>query len=187
MSNPRLAGRYAKSLVDFAVEQNQLDAVYADIKFLQSINKSNPDFVSMLRSPVIKGDKKGKIVAAVTGNRIGKITSGFFDLLVKKGREADMPEIISAFIDQYNTIKGIHKVKLTTALPVSDEIKDSIVAKVKASANIPTIELESIVDESLIGGFILQAGDQLIDASILRDLKDIKKQFLNNDYIHKLR
>ena len=69
----------------------------------------------------------------------------------------------------------------------SEELKNSIVNKVKATSNIANIELESVVDDSLIGGFVLQTGDLLVDASIIRDLKDIKKQFLNNDYIHRLR
>jgi F-type H+-transporting ATPase subunit delta len=43
------------------------------------------------------------------------------------------------------------------------------------------------VNESLIGGFILEAGGKSLDASILRDLKDVKKQFLNNDYLHRIR
>ncbi|MEO6869460.1 MAG: F0F1 ATP synthase subunit delta, partial [Ginsengibacter sp.] len=43
------------------------------------------------------------------------------------------------------------------------------------------------VDESLIGGFVLEVEGKLVDASILRDLNDVKKQFANNDYIHKLR
>ena len=62
MNNPRLAGRYAKSLIDLATELNQVDDVCADIKFIQSICKSNPDFVSVLRSPIIKPDTKEKII-----------------------------------------------------------------------------------------------------------------------------
>ena len=49
------------------------------------------------------------------------------------------------------------------------------------------IELEATVDQSLIGGFTLQAGDKLVDASIAYDLKHIAKQFENNDFIYKVR
>jgi F-type H+-transporting ATPase subunit delta len=49
------------------------------------------------------------------------------------------------------------------------------------------IDLETAVNESLIGGFILEAAGKSLDASVLRDLKDVKKQFLNNDYLHKIR
>ena len=66
MPNPRLASRYAKALIDLAIERGQLEEVFADMKWLQSVCKSNRDFVNVLRSPVIKADVKKKIVEAVT-------------------------------------------------------------------------------------------------------------------------
>ena len=57
MNNPRLAGRYAKSLLDLAVENNELEKVYADIKYIKFLCRQNPDFVSVLKSPIIKGEK----------------------------------------------------------------------------------------------------------------------------------
>ena len=62
MQNPRLATRYAKSILDLAIEQNQLEAVYGDMKHIIGICKTNPDFVAMLKSPIIKGDKKDKMI-----------------------------------------------------------------------------------------------------------------------------
>jgi F-type H+-transporting ATPase subunit delta len=186
MQNPRLAARYAKSLLDLSVEQNQLDAVYADMKFLQQVNKSNPDFVAMLRSPIITSDKKDKIIDAIIGNKVCKLTMLFINLLTTKTRESNMPEIVTAFIEQYNKLKNIQTVKLTTATAISEELKQSIVAKVKNSTS-TAVEIETSVKEELIGGFKLEVGGTLIDASILRDLNDVKKQFLNNEYIHKIR
>ncbi|MBL0145134.1 MAG: ATP synthase F1 subunit delta [Chitinophagaceae bacterium] len=187
MNNPRLANRYAKSLIDIATEQNQLDAVQADMKLLKSICKSNPDFVSMLVSPIIQGSVKGKIIEAVTKSRIGNLSNLFINLLVRKNRENSLPEIVEAYIEQYNKVKNIQKVKVTTAVPMSDELKNEILAKVKAGGSAYEVEMETAVKDELIGGFVLETENTLIDASILRDLKDIRKQFLNNDYIHKLR
>ena len=187
MSNPRLAVRYAKSLVGLATEQNQLESVYNDMKLLQKLFKTNPDFVALLRSPIIKADKKQKIILAVTSGHVAKLTDAFINLLVVKGRESNLPEIADEVITQYNGLHGIHKVKITTAEPMSEELKNAIIAKVKAGSTVETIELETEVQEDLIGGFVLEMGGNLVDASVLRDLKDVKKQFLNNDYIHKIR
>ena len=66
MPNPRLAARYAKSLIDLAIEKDQLEKVFADMQWLQAVCKSNRDFVTLLRSPVIKADTKRKIIEAVT-------------------------------------------------------------------------------------------------------------------------
>ncbi len=187
MNNPRLAHRYAKSLIDMAVELNQLNAVHDDIMLLNSVCEKSREFVVMLNSPIIPADKKYKIIQAITHEKVSKITQTFIKLLASKNRESNLPEIIKSFIEQFNKIKGIHKVKLTTALPVSDEIKNSFIKRIESSSSINNIELETITDEKIIGGFVLEMDGKLIDASILRDLNDVKKQFDNNDYIHKLR
>jgi F-type H+-transporting ATPase subunit delta len=187
MQSPRLAGRYAKSLLDIAKEQGQVETVYEDMLTLQSINKNSRDFVMLLRSPVVTADKKNKVITAVTQGKIGTLTATFIKLLVSKAREAVLPEIITAFIQQYKAFKNIYVVKLTTAAPVSDALKNEIVSRVQQTSNMQNIELEATVDNSLIGGFTLQAGDKLIDASISYDLKQIAKQFENNDFIYKVR
>lgn len=187
MSNPRLAARYAKSLLDFAVEQNQVDKVYQDIKMLQALCNTNTDFVNMLKSPVIKSDKKEKIVEAVIDGKVTPMTSSFFKLLINKAREYNLPEIVTSFIDQYNKLNHIHTIKLTTAIAISESLKDAIVNKIKSGTSYQKIELETEVKDELIGGFTLEVGGTLIDASILRDLNDVKKQFKNNEYIHSIR
>ena len=187
MNNPRLAGRYAKSLLDLATEQSQVDAVYADMKWLHSICKSNPDFVNMLRSPVIKPTAKGKIIESVSKERVSKLTTAFIQLLVSKAREINLPEIVTAFIAQYKENKGIHTVKLTTAVPVSEELKQSILQQIRVAKNMQHLELNTEVNEDLIGGYVLEIGDELVDASIAFDLHNIKKQFENNDFVYKIR
>lgn len=186
MPNARLAGRYAKSLLDLATEQGQLEAVYADMKYIHAVCHASSDFVNMLRSPIIKADQKNSIINEVLKNKVGVLTNSFTVLLVKKGREFELPEMTTAFIEQYNAIKGIHQVTLTTAVAVSEDIKKSIEQKVKSASNFTTIELTTKTDESLIGGFVLEFNNNLVDASIARDLKDIKKQFLNNAFISKI-
>ena len=187
MLNPRLATRYAKSLIDLSIERGELDVVYKDMDYLRAVTKQNKEFVAVLKSPIITPDKKQAILEAVTNGKISELTASFNRLLIKKGRESVLPEIARAFIEQYNRYKEIYIVKLTTATPVSDEVKKEIVDKVKSVSEMKNIELTTAVDENLIGGFVLEVGDRLIDASIAYDLNAIKKQFLNNDFIYKIR
>ena len=185
MPNVRLAGRYAKSLLDLAIEQNQLDVVHADMKYFQAVCAQSHDFVNVLRSPIIKADQKNAIVLAVIKDAVSKLTLSFVVLLVKKNRESALPEIATAFIEQYNTLKGIHQVSLTTAVAISDALKQSIEDKIKAETQFKIVELTTHINEDLIGGFVLSFDNNLIDASIKRDLIDIKKQFLLNEFISK--
>ncbi len=187
MRNPRLAGRYAKSLIDLATEKGLLENVYRDMLYLQQVCKASREFVTLIKSPVISPDKKEKILELVTAGKVSSLTASFNRLMVHKGREETLPEIVEAFLDMYNEVKGIHKVKLFTAQPVSEELKQSIIEKFTSTTPIQHIELETIVREELVGGFVLEYNNNLVDASILRDLKDIKKQFQDNEYVQKIR
>jgi len=187
MLNPRLAGRYAKSLIDLSQERSQLEVVYRDMQYLQAVCKASREFVVLLKSPVIPIDKKVKALKAVTEGKISELTGAFNTLLINKNREFYLPEIVDAFIGQYNAIKGIHKVKLTTAAPVSDEVKNSIVGKITKETSLDKIELESVVNEDIVGGFILEFENNLVDASIRRDLRDLKTQFDKNIYVRQIR
>lgn len=185
--NPRLAARYAKSILDLAIERGQLETVYKDMVFLRMICRSSRDLVNLLQSPIIKSDKKRQILEAITTGRISPLTAAFNSLLMSKEREAYLPEIAAAFEAQYKAHKGIQTVKLTTAVPVSEEVKQTVVRKVRSDRQVPEIDLEIEVRPELIGGFMLEIGDELIDASIAFDLRKIRQQFQNNDFIYKIR
>lgn len=187
MLNPRVASRYAKSLLDIANEKGLLEQTYNDMLYLQQLTKGSRDFLNLLRSPVINSDIKNRSVDAVTAGKISDLTKSFTHLLINKTREAVLPEVITSFIQQYKQYKNIQVVKLTTATPVSDNVKQAIIEQVKKTGNIENLELEEIVDPNIIGGFVLQTGDKLIDASIAYDLKNISRQFENNDFIYKVR
>ena len=187
MPNPRLADRYAKSLIDLATERSQLDIVRADMQYFSALCKASNEFVNMLRSPIIKSDSKEKIILAITTGNINELTASFIILLLKKGRERDLPEIANAFVQQYNAIKGIHIVKLTTAVDISAEMKKLIESKVKLANNFQTVELVTETNADLIGGFVLEFDNKLVDASLAHDLREIKKQFKENHYVHNLR
>jgi F-type H+-transporting ATPase subunit delta len=186
MLSPRLASRYAKSLLDLAVERGQLEAVYADMQYLRDLIRSSRELAIMLKSPVISSDKKQAVINAITAGNIGELTLAFTRLLISKHREGELVEIVPAFMTQYRAHKGIHSVKLTTATAISEETKARILAQVQSSGHLDKVELETAVNPDLIGGFVLQTGDKLIDASISYELKEIGRQFEKNDFIYKL-
>jgi F-type H+-transporting ATPase subunit delta len=186
MPNPRLASRYAKSLMDIAVEQNSVAAVLNDLKLLDATCRQSRDFAVMLRSPVVKADKKLAVFNAIFGGQVNNLTMMFVTLMTQKGREEYLQEIVQAFIAQYNEMNHIKVVKLTTASPVNDKVKDAILGKVARALEGNTIDLRTEVKPELIGGFVLEVEDKLFDASVRRDLNDIRTSLLDNSYISKM-
>ena len=182
MRNPRVAYRYAKALVDLAVETNQLDEVKKDIDFLRS--HRNDEFAEVMASPVVRGEKKSKIFRAIYHGRVSQLTESFFDLLCNKGREFVIRDIGQAFDELYNEVKGIVVATITTAIPISDEISQDLFRRISGLPRFTgkTVDLHLKTDPRIIGGFILETGDIKFDASLKHDLHFIKREFIQNLY-----
>ena len=179
MSVASVASRYAKSLLELAVEQNSLDAVVDDMKSFSVALKSK-DLKQFLKSPIIKSGKKIAVYDAVFGGKFNPLFDSFARLIIKKGREQFMPEIASAFIDQYNAYKGVSLIKLTSATEIGSEMAEAIKSKLKnSSETMENVDLAFDVDENLIGGFKIEIGDKLYDASVAHKLELLRKEFSN--------
>lgn len=187
MLNPKLSARYAKSLMDLAIEQGKLDAVYQDMQGLQGICRSSREFVSLMKSPIVKSDMKMGVVKSLIEGKSDALTLAFVQLIVTKGRDYFLPEIIDSFITQYKKHNKINEVKLTTAIALDNETVEHIKAKVAAQFPGMSIDMTTAVNEDLLGGFIVESNNNQFDASILRDLRDIKKQFLKNEFVQNIR
>ena len=182
MSVSRIASRYAKSLIDFAQENNKLEEVRGDMATLDKALESR-DLVMLLKSPIVNELKKKEIFQAIFGDTLTETTMGFFNIILNKGREEYIPVISDEFEVQYKQLKGITSVKLTTAAPISEVNLDSIKAKLLSSDETDiSIDVETEVDPSIIGGFILEIGDKLYNDSIAYKLAQMKKGFKGNHH-----
>jgi F-type H+-transporting ATPase subunit delta len=179
MSISRIAGRYAKSLIDLATEQGNLANVVRDMKNFK-VATTNPDLANMLKSPIIKADKKIQVADVLFSEQYDAMTMGFIRLCINKGREPQLADIADELLNQYKTMQNITSVKLTTATPLDATAVESIRQKMEQSKETnKSVELETAVDPSLIGGFKVEFGDQLYDASVAHKLELLKKEFSN--------
>ena len=187
MRQYKVARRYSNALFTLAVEENKLEEVKKDIDWISSVK--HEELKRVLRSPFIRPDKKIAIFKAVFEGKLSPLTISFFNLIFSKGRSVALEDIEIAFNEQYNLHKGIHILEFTSAHPVSEEMINEIRFKVQNLERFKgkNVQMTEKIDPSLVGGFVLQLGDQLFDASILNDLRHIKKQFIENMYVQALR
>jgi F-type H+-transporting ATPase subunit delta len=122
----------------------------------------------------------------IFSKHICPLTLSFFKLIFVKGRSIAIAEILEAFAEMFRKKKGIQVVQMTTALALSDELKQSILKTLTGIEMLKgkTIELKEKVDPSIVGGMVLQIEDKLFDASIAGKLGKLKQELLNS-YISK--
>ncbi len=183
MSVTRIATRYAKALIELAVEQGKLPQVQADVKSLQAAVQ-NRDLYMMLKSPIISNDMKIAAINALFQSHFDSLTMSYLKLLISKNRENYLPEIAVEFGEQFKTLNKITTVRVTTATPMSDAVLGDLRNKILASgATFENLDLQTSVDPDLIGGFVLDFDNKRYDASAAHKLEELKAQFTKNLYI----
>jgi F-type H+-transporting ATPase subunit delta len=165
MTGSLLGERYAKALYDLAAEKKVVDEVYGDLHRLASLIRESRDLRLFLRSPVISPGKKQKVIRILTGDRGNPLTLSFILLLVRKRREAHIPDIAFEFIELFKERHGILTVTVKSPVRVTEEIRKQIVETMKKYSD-ARIDIVEEIDESLIGGFVLCWKDKQYDASI---------------------
>jgi len=187
MSVSKVASRYAKSLIDLANEQGKLERVLEDMEGLQRAVKQSPELKIFLKSPVIQSAKKIAVYKQIFESRFDELTYKFFELLTKKQRENLLAPIATEYVKQYKQIKGISTARIISATELSEASLKAIREKVEKSGVVhKEVELEVKIDPKLIGGFVLEFGDYVYDASVIAQLADLKKQFRKNLYESKI-
>ncbi len=176
MSETTVATRYAKSIIDLAEENKVLEVIKKDMELFAQTLRANHELQAVLANPIIGHAKKIRILEAVFGDKINKVTDSFFKIMVNKSRAEILYATSKEFINQYNIIKHIDRAYVVSATPLSEENKKKIIAELKAATG-GSIELHTKVDESLIGGFVLTIGDRQVDTSISSSLNRLKQDF----------
>jgi len=185
MAGFRAANRYAKGLMQFALEANQTDLVYAEMNEVVKIIKSSTDLKTFLNSPIIDVKAKEATLTQVFAS-FSKTSQTFISLVVRQGRENILSKIAEQFITIYDIMNNIVTAEITSAVELDQPMIDKIVAKAKEglAAN-AQVKVVNKIDTSLIGGFVLKVGNTQVDSSVKTKLATLKKEFLNNDYIPK--
>ena len=122
MADIRVVSRYVKSLLGLAVEKGQLEAVHQDMLLFSKVCRENRDFYLMLKSPVIRHEKKRVVLEKIFSNRINPLTLAIIDIVTRKNREPLLAAIADEFHNAYNVEKGIGKATVSTMIPMDKEL-----------------------------------------------------------------
>jgi len=180
MADFRVLHRYATSLLETAIEKNNLDTVSADIQILVDTLKQNRKLELMLESPVIRPELKLNIMQEIFENRISKETLDFIEFLISKKRENLIQSIGNRFLELRDEHMGIASVLVTSVSGFTGEQENVLQSKLEKILG-KKVRLNFRTDKDLVGGFVAKVDDTLYDASIKHQLELLKKQFLTGE------
>ena len=178
----KITTRYAKSLLDLAIETNQLKVCYKDLLAVETLCSESSEFTLMLKSPIINTSKKLTIIKSLFEQKLSRTTYLFIELITKKKRESLLHSISKNFIKLYKSHHKIITASVTTTIPLDKDLKGKVISFIKKKMD-KDVELNEEINDDILGGAIIKVGDFQIDDSVKKQLKELKKSYNKNLFI----
>lgn len=174
----RAAVRYAKAVLQLAKDQKTAESVNEDMQLIANTIADNTDLSNMLQNPVVRSSVKKAVLNQVFKNA-NTITQGLFDTLINNKRVSILEHVAVKYAQLYDEFKGTEVAQVTTAVALTKELEAKVQAKVKELTG-KEAAIKNIIDESILGGFILRIGDIQYNASVANKLNRLKREFTLN-------
>ncbi|MGE3475685.1 MAG: F0F1 ATP synthase subunit delta [Rhodospirillaceae bacterium] len=169
-----VSGRYASALYDLADEKGALDAVAADLANLQKMIDESDDFRRFIKSPILsRADQSKGVNAIVEKAQLSPITKKFLGLAAQNRRLSALPGMIRGFRAILAERRGQAAAEVTSAAPLSDSQRMSLVDQLKKSVG-RNVDIVAKVDPSILGGLIVRVGSRMVDSSLRSKLQRLK-------------
>lgn len=174
--------RYARALVKYVTETGDGAVVCSEAEALIKALHSIPDLSRMVRASddVASPFEKKKLLQGALGGRMSNELSRFLTLLNRKGRMDLVGDILRDFTDLYYRSVGKRVVQLVVAVEPSEHLIRRVRALIKDKTGVDAV-ISVTVDPDIIGGFVLDFDDYLLDASARGALDRIKEQFIEQN------
>ncbi|MBE6264721.1 MAG: F0F1 ATP synthase subunit delta [Prevotella sp.] len=164
--------RYARALLKSATELKVEEKVYADMIMLAACYVEVADLRATIENPMLLRSEKVRLLTTALGPDANELSKRFIDLVLKEGREKVLQFMANSYITFYREQKNIIRGKLTTAAAVSEATEQKMKQMVESRTQ-GTVEFNTEVDPSIIGGFILEYDTYRMDASVKTRLNNI--------------
>ena len=176
MSAYRVARRYAEAALELAEEQNQGERLAADLEVVWKVMKESREFIALLKSPVISKDKKRALLAEIFRSKLSVFTFNFLNLIVDKGREDVLDDIIKEYYKLRDDRLGIVTLEVRAATDLTKDQQQTIVKRFEGITR-KKIRVAFSIDKQLKGGFVARVGDTVYDGSVRRQLELLRERF----------
>jgi F-type H+-transporting ATPase subunit delta len=168
-----VAERYAKALFELALEKGVVEEVYQDSLLISGTCENSRDLRLLLKSPIISSGKKLAIIREIFGPVTNPLSLTYLLIMIRKNLESFIPAIATHLAELYQIYRNILTVHFKSPVLPDEATRNQVLSLMKKFTT-ADIDLKSEIDKSLIGGFVLSWHDKQYDASIRREMDDLR-------------
>ncbi len=173
-----VAKRYANAIFNIGIEKNNLNEIFEQVKVLRNSLVSDKEFSAVVKHPHVTDDEKMTIIKNVFKDELSEEVYGLLKVVFSKNRDSELVNIFDEFIKLVNEHLNITEALIVSATPLSDSQVEVLKEKISKKLN-KTVNVMLEVNESLIGGVLINVDGYVIDNTISKKLSNLKKQLLD--------
>lgn len=177
MNRGIIISRYAKAFFAYAKEKKQEQSIYEQCRLLVHQYRQYPALWRVMINPLLLAEKKEEIIRTALEGTATHEFMRFIGLVIEQRREEFLAEMCLDYKELYRDYRKLLEADLTTAVAVNDDTKKRIREKLEQITGY-SIELKTLVNPNIIGGYVVRLDDYRLDASVATKLKRIEEQLL---------
>ena len=178
MLEQRVSYRYAKAILDIAIESKTVDEIHNDFSYIGNVFKASNELKNIIVSPIVPQHLKNKAFVAVFGdNQISKMSLEFLKLLVHKRRSDIVPSIVEQYNNLYDEYNNKLKVRIISAIELNESSKKIILDNLTNLTKKTIIPIYEI-NKNVKGGLMVRIGDWVYDSTIKNQLEMLYKKLI---------
>ncbi len=202
MNTGIIATRYATALLKLVEETGSGELVAAQVQVIEKALDEVPDFRRAVDDPAVAAVQKISLFEAALKDSMAQELHKFLELLIRNGRIGDVRLVLTTFVTEYYRSRHIKRARLVVADPAlldpeptpSDPVpvegslrqaqRSALESRLRDLVEKQTgckLILKTEVNPSLIGGFVFEVEDTVLDASVSRQLDFIRRQFIEKN------
>lgn len=166
-----IARPYAEAVARLAKEAGAWDAWSDSLSLLAAV-ATDQQVADYAANPAVPSERVAELIAAVCGDKLGPEARNFLNVLAENKRFGVLTEIARLFEEMKTAQEGILDAQISTAYELSAPQLEALVAKLEAKLG-KKVTASQLVDAELIGGVVIQVGDEVLDASVRGRIKDL--------------
>ncbi len=169
---------YAEALMSLAKEKNLTDAIGNDIRSLRELFEQSPELRIFLASPLVGAEDNKEVIKKIASEQINPFLLNFLLLLVDRQRINVVEGVFNKYLESLRKLNNIVLAEVTSAIRLYEGEAEKLVEKIKVLTGADGVEMETKVDDGIIGGVVIKVGSQVYDASIKGQLRRIRRSML---------
>ena len=167
---------YAAAVLEVARAEGDPDGVPTELAQVARAFETSEQLLDTLRDPLIPLDRKKGVIDDVIAGRVSVVSVSLVNLLVATGRLGDLAQVARRAIEMAAARQQAVVAEIRTAFELDAETSLRLTEKLSAVTG-KKVQLDVVVDSSLIGGVVAKVGDTIYDGSVRNRLQDLRESW----------